>query len=146
MAFQGLGRFAEAEDSIQQALTILRECGADAWQIASARDNLGTTLSAAGRLHEAQAALEEARGILERHLGPDHPEVAWTLHHLGHVRHRLGDLDGARAAYERAVRIRAAALPPEHPDLVESRHRHDHVMQTLTSMEQPDTPADNGHG
>jgi tetratricopeptide (TPR) repeat protein len=146
MALKGLGRFDAAENSIRRALALFEQCGADEWQIASALDNLGTTLSAAGRLQEAMAALEEARGILERHLEPDHLEVAWTWNHLGDVRYRLGDLDGARVAYEQAVSIRAAALPPDHPDLVESRQRQDHVLRTLARMEQADSPAGNGHG
>lgn len=94
MALKGLGRFDAAENSIRRALALFEQCGADEWQIASALDNLGTTLSAAGRLQQAMAALEQARGILERHLGPDHLEVAWTWNHLGDVRYRLGILMG----------------------------------------------------
>lgn len=66
--------------------------------------NLGIALRRAGRLEEAQAALEEAAG-----LAPARPEIH---RELGILHRQAGRFAEARAAYERAL-----ALAPEDPDV-----------------------------
>ena len=71
-------------------------------------------LKALGRLDEAEALLRHALPILERELGPDHPEVAGAWNNLGGT---LADLDEATAAYECALAAKERTLGPAHPAL-----------------------------
>jgi tetratricopeptide (TPR) repeat protein len=67
-----------------------------------------------GRTGEAEALLRHALPILERELGPEHPEVAGAWNNLAGT---LADLDEAARAYERALRIKEQTLGPDHPAL-----------------------------
>jgi len=71
-------------------------------------------LKALGRTGEAEALLRHALPILERELGPEHPEVAGAWNNLAGT---LADLDEAARAYERALRIKEQTLGPDHPAL-----------------------------
>ena len=66
--------------------------------------NLGAAYRAAGRLHEARLALEEALRIDKR--------FAITHNNLGNVLLDIGDRDGAKREYERAVVAQANYAEP----------------------------------
>ena len=71
-------------------------------------------LKGLGRVDEAEALLRHALPILERELGPDHPEVAGAWNNLAGT---LGDLEEAATAYHRALAAKERTLGPEHPAL-----------------------------
>jgi tetratricopeptide (TPR) repeat protein len=64
---------------------------------------------------EAKPLYERALSILERALGPEHPETATCLNELAFLLHSQGDFAAARPLYERALAICEKALGPEHP-------------------------------
>ncbi|MBK7219476.1 MAG: tetratricopeptide repeat protein [Candidatus Promineofilum sp.] len=68
-----------------------------------------------GDLAGARPAYERALAIVERILGPEHPDTAGSLNNLGYLLQAQGDLAGARPYYERALAIRERVLGPEHP-------------------------------
>src|ERR1044071_3012355 len=58
-----------------------------------------------GIYRQAQRLGEKALALLERELGPDHPDVANVLNHLGRVQSDLGNYSGAAQLHQRAVGI-----------------------------------------
>ena len=129
---EAAGRHAEAHEQFQLALvgfeTTQRELagyegvGNALPDVATALQNIGITLSGAGRDAEARAPLERALAVYEQLEGPDHPDAASTRDALGGVLLRLGELDAARVALEHALRSRLGALPPDHPDIARSHN------------------------
>lgn len=71
-------------------------------------------LHALGRDDEAEALLRHAIGVLERVLGPEHPEVAGAWNNLGST---LSNLDEAAEAYQHALAAKERVLGPDHPSL-----------------------------
>lgn len=55
--------------------------------------------------------------ILERELGPDHPEVARSLHALAFRYHRQAELAEAESLYARALAIQEKSLGPDAPEI-----------------------------
>jgi tetratricopeptide (TPR) repeat protein len=80
-------------------------------------NSLGYHLHHVAAYAEARACYERALRIVERALGPEHPQVATAVNNLGRVLQDLGDLAGAKACYERALRIDEAAFGPDHPEV-----------------------------
>jgi len=66
---------------------------------------------------EARSLLEEARSLLERELGNEHPEVGRTMERLAWVVNATGDAAEARGIAERAVAILDKAGPEHEIDL-----------------------------
>ena len=58
-----------------------------------------------GNLPEARSLAEQAIGIRERTLGPDHQDTADSVSNLAVVLQMQGNLKGAVAQFERALRI-----------------------------------------
>ncbi len=107
--------FAAAEPHARRSVELRRRLlGTD--HIATAEDEAAWApiLHALGRDDEAEALLRHAIPILERDLGPDHPEVAGAWNNLGSA---LSDLDAAAAAYRHALSAKERVLGPEHPAL-----------------------------
>jgi hypothetical protein len=59
--------------------------------------------------------------MLERALGPDHPEVATALNNLAGLDARLGRYTEAEPLYKRAIAIDEKALGPGHPTVAQLR-------------------------
>ena len=85
----------------------------------SLQDRAAVEMSA-GEYDEARAALEQAKAIREKALGPEHPSVATTAADLGNALRRLGRYDASTRLHERALAIREQALGREHPDVGQS--------------------------
>ncbi len=106
--------YAEALEWAAHARSVLETLDDDYLQ-AQLLDNLGTAHKEYEHPVLAIEAYERALSILERELGPAHPQVASTLAHLGTVHFSQGRLDDALASYRRALRINERALGPLHP-------------------------------
>jgi eukaryotic-like serine/threonine-protein kinase len=129
---EAAGRHAEAHEQFQIALAGFeatdRELagyegvGSALPDVATALQNIGITLSGAGRDADARAPLERALAVCEQLDGPDHPDAASTRDALGGVLLRLGEYAAAREALEHALRSRQGALPPDHPDIARSHN------------------------
>src|SRR6266511_47528 len=73
-----------------------------------------------GRYDEALPHFERALEILERRLGPDHPDVSQAISGLATLHYYKGEYSKAEPLYQRALAIRKKSLGPEHPDVAAS--------------------------
>jgi tetratricopeptide (TPR) repeat protein len=70
-----------------------------------------------GRYAEAIPLYQRSLAILEKALGPEHPNVASNLNNLALLYHSLGDYAKAEPLYQRALAIDEKALGLEHPNV-----------------------------
>ncbi|MGH8491368.1 MAG: tetratricopeptide repeat protein, partial [Gammaproteobacteria bacterium] len=80
----------------------------------------GTLAREIGRYTEAGPFLEEALAILEKALGPEHPNVAQSLNNLAGLYKAQGQYAKAEPLYKRSLTIWEQALGPEHPNVAAS--------------------------
>jgi tetratricopeptide (TPR) repeat protein len=114
-----LGRDDEAEALLRNAITILEQAlGADHPEVASAWNNLGSTLA---DLDDAAAAYRTALAAKERVLGAEHPALAITLNNLAVNARRRGEVGEAEEIYLRALGILEGRVDPDHPNLALTR-------------------------
>lgn len=71
----------------------------------------------AGAVDSAIAVVGEQTGVLERHLGHDHPDVARAKSDLGYLLHERGDFEEVEALYREALEIDRKTLGYLHPDV-----------------------------
>jgi len=69
------------------------------------------------RYAEAEPLARRHLAILEKRLGPDHPDVATSLNNLAALLANQGDFAGARPLAERVVTIWEDVLGPDHPEV-----------------------------
>ena len=86
-----------------------------------------------GKYDEALPRAERALAILEKVLGPDHPEVASSLRSLAVVYRNKGDYDRAETMCLRSLAILKRALGPDHPEVarVHIRDGRDHAATLM---------------
>jgi tetratricopeptide (TPR) repeat protein len=97
-----LGRYADAQASLQESLAIAREFNDDA-RIEAVLQPLGMACLAQGNVAQAREHLEEALGMA-RDLG-NARELAGALNALGQLHRMDRDLDRAVALYEEALAL-----------------------------------------
>jgi tetratricopeptide (TPR) repeat protein len=108
-AYMVLGRHAEAETVLRQALALAAKTLPDKHaSIGHAHNNLGELLVRRGQYLEARESFDEAIDRWSRSIGPKHPNVAQSLTGRGLARLALEDAAGAREDLERAFAIRDA--------------------------------------
>src|SRR5262245_45216642 len=74
-----------------------------------------TELYRAGKFSEAIPLARRALALLEKQLGPDHPDVAQLLNNLAELYRNQGRYADAEPLYRRALAIREKALGRDHP-------------------------------
>jgi len=119
-----LGRYRQAADYHQQALTLFREIG-DRGGEAAALNGLGETLLADGRTGHARAQHSAALTIAEQ-IG-DRYEQASAHNGLANAHHASGDTDRARHHWQQALALFAELDVPEA----------DQVRAHLTGLDSP---------
>jgi tetratricopeptide (TPR) repeat protein len=72
--------------------------------------------SALAAYAQARPLRERALAILEKELGPEHPDTLTCLNNLAWLLREQHDFAATRPLYERALAIREKVLGPEHPD------------------------------
>ena len=70
-------------------------------------------MQAQGKLDEAEPFYQRTLTILEKSLGPEHPNVASTLNNLAQLLHGQGKSKDALVLMERVQRIRLAVYGPK---------------------------------
>jgi CHAT domain-containing protein len=100
------GDTATALGWLEKAATSARS-SSDPRTLAQALNNLGQTLTAAGRPAEGEARLREALAIYSS--AGDRKGAASALHHVGLARAGLGDFKGASSLLRQALRDRSDA-------------------------------------
>lgn len=104
MAYQRLGRYADAESRYRHVVDIsLRTGGRDSLMSQAAISNLAGTLGAEGRAREAVPLAREVFETARRQLGADSPRVLWYENNLADDLARADALPQAQALFADAV-------------------------------------------
>jgi TPR repeat protein/CHAT domain-containing protein len=82
--------------------------------------NLAIEHMHAGRYGEAEPVLQRVTTLMEKALGPEHPEVARSLHNLSAAYGVLGRYNEAETHLKRVVVILEKTLGPDHPEVARS--------------------------
>jgi CHAT domain-containing protein/tetratricopeptide (TPR) repeat protein len=111
------GDFSGARAYDERALDLAQKTGGrDCVAAAQIGNNLGNVMMATGDYERAGRQLDHSLVILEKQLGPEHPDVGGVLTNLAFLAELRGQPD-ARALYERALAVKEKVLGPEHPSL-----------------------------
>jgi tetratricopeptide (TPR) repeat protein len=113
-AYRLIGRTDHAEPLYQQAIR-LDDQGGDEARLATNLASLALVYRAAGRLSDAEPLYERALPLLERTLGPDHPEVARCLTNRAVLYWHEGKPEKALPLQRRALKIAQKAFGADHP-------------------------------
>ena len=117
-----LGRFAEAEVALREALRIRRAAGGDkdalVWY---SQSEWGRALVGLGRGREALAAQREALARIEAIMGPQAYQLTFVLRALSTTHESLGEPARSVEVLRRAVQLAAARYPPTHGIVVQYR-------------------------
>jgi tetratricopeptide (TPR) repeat protein len=81
---------------------------------------LGIQYARSGRLDEAEALFKKSIAILEKTVGPIHPDLAKSLNNLGELYRIQNRETEAEAIHQRILAIRERTLGPNHPDVAKS--------------------------
>jgi non-specific serine/threonine protein kinase/serine/threonine-protein kinase len=114
----GLGRYAEAEPLLLEALAVREKAfGAESEKVSATLNNLGNLYYDLKRYPDSEKAQLRAIAIKEKTLGPDHPFVAQSFNNLANVYVAEKRLPEAEALHRRALAIKLKTLPPNHPEI-----------------------------
>jgi tetratricopeptide (TPR) repeat protein len=109
LAYDTLGRSAEAEGTYRRALPLLEEAfGPDHPEVARCLANLSALYWRRGAAAEARPLAERALAIAEASLGPDHPKTALARRNLALM--TAGTAPGPPAAPPRGGAVPASAV------------------------------------
>ncbi|WP_375771948.1 serine/threonine-protein kinase [Archangium gephyra] len=110
------GRYAEAAERQQQALTLLeKHQGPDSLEVADVLVELGNSLLTQGQLDEGLAHLRRALQLRERELGATHPDSGQALLALSGASWLRRDIPEGRRLTRQALQVLEQALGPDHP-------------------------------
>ncbi len=123
VAFDNLGRRADARDALDRALTLRRErFGGDRTEVAHVLTNLANLARNERRLDESLDLHRQALQIDAAAWGPTHPIVGRHLHNVARLLLLLGRRDEALEHYERALAIKRAAYGEQHVEVARSHN------------------------
>jgi len=115
---RGLGRYAEAEPPLLEALAVREKAfGAESEQVSSTLNNLGNLYYDLKRYPDSEKAQLRAIAIKQKTLGPEHPFVAQSFNNLANVYVAEKRLPEAEALHRRALAIKLKKLPANHPEI-----------------------------
>ncbi len=131
-----LGRFAEAEDSLEASLELAEPLmGPEHPRIAALLDNLAFMQRKQGKLRTALTNQTRALDITEKSLGSDHPDLVIQLINLLTSQRILGELEDARRLGERALTLAQEKFDPGHPQIALVRNNHAMTLMDLGQLE-----------
>jgi tetratricopeptide (TPR) repeat protein len=81
---------------------------------------LGIRYARSGRLDEAEALFKKSIALLEKTVGPIHPDLAKSLNNLAELYRIQNRGTEAEAMHQRILAIRERTLGPNHPDVAKS--------------------------
>ncbi len=134
------GRFERAIELNRQVLKLDREL------LEPNDPNLAYSLNNVAlvyRLNDPARAiplLEEAIGITEPSLGPDHSYLATQIYNLGGILMAVGKFDDAEHQLRRALPIHEAAVGPSSPDVRDDLCKHAELLLLTGRLEEAQTP------
>ena len=111
------GRFTEAEQPLQRALSIReQQLGSEHPDTATSLNNLGMLYYAQGKYAEAELLLQQALTIQERQSGSEDLSTTRNLNNLGRLYYKLGKYVEAELLVMRIRAIRERFLGINHPN------------------------------
>jgi tetratricopeptide (TPR) repeat protein len=111
------GRYAEAEPSLREALSLAEaSLGSDDDDVITALNALGVLSKYWGRFDDAEKCYERAIRIAERNRVSGEC-LATLLHNLGGLEHARGEYARGEEPARRSVHIRERMLGPHHPSV-----------------------------
>ncbi|MCE9574940.1 MAG: serine/threonine-protein kinase [Deltaproteobacteria bacterium] len=116
-ALGGTNDDAAALYHYQRGLAILEVAAPDSAELYSAVINIGTVQARQGLLALAASSYARALAIIERTLGPEHPDVAHALMNAAETMRAQGALDESERALARTLAIWTKSYGPDHPYL-----------------------------
>ena len=131
-SYQGLGKYADAENAFKRVLAI-REAlfGATSTQVADTLNNLANNSLKQGRYPDAEDNYKQAVAIYEQAKGPNSPDVAFFLNNMSVVYEAQGKYGEAETIRKRVLAIREQALGPNHPDVADTVSKLGVLYETL---------------
>jgi len=118
-----LGQLAAAEAELQEAGRVVMKVANPGNLLPAVLHNLAAVEMRTGRYAEALSHEQEAIGLLEKTLAPDHPTLIRGWASLASVRYMMGRPQEARASLDRAIAAAEKAYGPSHAllaDLLDS--------------------------
>ncbi len=106
------GEYAAAVTTYERALA---QDGVSPGERAAALGGMSSVRVALGDNAAAEQGLLQALPLLERTLGPRHPELGVVLNNLGNVQSYQGRRSDSLATFERGLSLREQSLGPAHP-------------------------------
>ncbi len=101
MAYDGQGRYREAEPIYRQSLAILEQSlGKDHANVALSLSNLANTLTNLGKLNEAEQDYKRAIAIRQKAGGPENPEIVADLIGLAGIYYARGRYSEVEPLYQ----------------------------------------------
>lgn len=119
IAIQDLGRYADAQQAIENILALRAGAGmfAPAFE-AELHSSLGNLHQYQRRPEESLRAFDRALAILRAMPEPDRAQLAHTLRNLGDIRTAQGDIAGGQVALLEAQQLMQALYGPDNPDSI----------------------------
>jgi tetratricopeptide (TPR) repeat protein len=114
------GRYAEAEKTAEEVVSLLERRGGRDADVAANLNNLGSLAVAERKLDAAEAWYKRALDLYRAAVGPAHPDVADVLSNLAGLAVRQGKLERAEALYQECLKIREKALGADDPSVAEA--------------------------
>jgi CHAT domain-containing protein/Tfp pilus assembly protein PilF len=109
--YQRVGRYQQAEETLQEALDLLRgEFGNEHPYVAQVLYDLATVYLMRGQYDRARQLYESALTYRQKHLGKEHLHVAFVINNIGLIHLRRQELKEALSMFERSVEIKRKSL------------------------------------
>jgi serine/threonine protein kinase/Flp pilus assembly protein TadD len=135
--YRSLGRNADAEPHLQEAVAIARRLYPDGHKdLAYAMNKLARVLATAGRLDEAEELFRETLAMQRRLLGEEHEEVAKLMNNLADVLRVRGRYEQAEALHREALAMRRRLLGEEHTSIASSLNNLAITLQSLSRFDE----------
>ncbi|GJL55855.1 MAG: hypothetical protein NPIRA02_29870 [Nitrospirales bacterium] len=138
-AYEGLGRYDEAELHYLKSLTIVEQIqGPNHPDLVLGLTNLGILHRKRGRPAQAERLYQRSLRIMETVLGEAHPHLIPPLLDLAHVSQEQGAFGRSEDYYKRALKIGETELPVAHHQTQSIRMQYASLLRHLNRSEEAD--------
>jgi tetratricopeptide (TPR) repeat protein len=110
-----MGRLNDAEALYKRAIELDERASPESAGLATSLNNLALVYRTQKKFAQAEKLYDRSLGMLEKSLGPGHPDVARALNNLAVLYRMKGEPERARPLQERALAIAEGALGRDHP-------------------------------